>query len=468
MSSHAVTTGNSKTYLFELIYMDVSGVTLDKTTKQTVRLNKSVAFTANVSPNNASNKTVKWSVSNSNVKLYSDSACTTEVGTDETNTLTVYAKGISMGDATITVTSFADNSKTASCDVTVVANWFVGETFNMVGKYAYWNDAPNFAEQINEIVTECQVPEPKYCVPDSYGYYNQWEFEDIIHTSCIRLTPPDGKNNRNIVPTGFKIKSGDGTESDPYRFELIYDTPPAISVTSVTLDKTAKQTVKVEESVAFTANVSPNNATDKTVKWSVSNSNVKLYSDSACTTEVGTDATSTLTVYAKGVSAGDALVTVTSNSDSTKTASCDVTAVDTWYVGDTFNMVGKYIVFDDTTTDIFGDSFRITSTYTVPTPVYHNDNAQWLFDFVDTSRCLYLTPPNGKKDSDIVPAGFKIKSGDGTHESPYLFELVYYTKHDEVPATCITAGNIEYYTDENGKYYTKSDNTYNEITQAQT
>ncbi|MEE3451224.1 MAG: hypothetical protein VZR27_11135 [Acutalibacteraceae bacterium] len=43
-----------------------------------------------------------------------------------------------------------------------------------------------------------------------------------------------------------------------------------------------------------------------------------------------------------------------------------------------------------------------------------------------------------------------------------------YTKHDEVPATCITAGNIEYYTDENGKYYTKSGDTYNEITQAQT
>ena len=52
---------------------------------------------------------------------------------------------------------------------------------------------------------------------------------------------------------------------------------------------------------------------------------MKLYSNEACTTEVGADATSTLTVYAKGISAGSATVTVTSNADSEKKANCDVT-----------------------------------------------------------------------------------------------------------------------------------------------
>ena len=52
---------------------------------------------------------------------------------------------------------------------------------------------------------------------------------------------------------------------------------------------------------------------------------MKLYSNSACTTEVGADATDKLTVYAKGESAGSATVTATSNADSTKTASCNVT-----------------------------------------------------------------------------------------------------------------------------------------------
>ncbi len=82
------------------------------------------------------------------------------------------------------------------------------------------------------------------------------------------------------------------------------------------------------EAVAMTATVSPDNATDKKVKWSVGGTDtgaVKLYFDADCTTEVGANATSTMTVYAKGISAGNATVTVTSNADATKSASCAVT-----------------------------------------------------------------------------------------------------------------------------------------------
>ena len=101
-----------------------------------------------------------------------------------------------------------------------------------------------------------------------------------------------------------------------------------VSVTGVSLDKTTAQTIEVDGKVSFTATVEPNNATDKTVKWSVGGTDagaVKLYTNEACTTEVGTAATSTLTVYAKGISAGSATVTATSNANSTKTASCAVT-----------------------------------------------------------------------------------------------------------------------------------------------
>ena len=64
------------------------------------------------------------------------------------------------------------------------------------------------------------------------------------------------------------------------------------------------------------------------MKWSVDGADagaVKLYTDESCATEVSTDATETLTVYAKGASAGSATVTCTSNADSTKSASCAVT-----------------------------------------------------------------------------------------------------------------------------------------------
>ena len=98
----------------------------------------------------------------------------------------------------------------------------------------------------------------------------------------------------------------------------------ATPVSSVTLDKTETQTINIGGIVKFTAIVSPDGATDKKVKWSTSSSKVRLYSDESCTILVGGDATDTLTVYAKGFTAGEDSITVTSNSDSTKTASCNI------------------------------------------------------------------------------------------------------------------------------------------------
>ena len=76
----------------------------------------------------------------------------------------------------------------------------------------------------------------------------------------------------------------------------------ATAVTGVELNKTSTE-LTVGGNETLTATVSPDGATDKTVKWSVGGTDasaVKLYTDEACTTEVGADATETLTVYAKG------------------------------------------------------------------------------------------------------------------------------------------------------------------------
>ena len=116
--------GNPNVYITQDASVAVTGVTLNPNTAQTIDVGGSVAFTATVEPAGASDKTVKWSVGGTDtgaVKLYSNEACTTEVGADATSTLTVYAKGISAGSATVTVTSNADSEKKANCDVTVNA-----------------------------------------------------------------------------------------------------------------------------------------------------------------------------------------------------------------------------------------------------------------------------------------------------------------------------------------------------------
>jgi len=146
-----------------------------------------------------------------------------------------------------------------------------------------------------------------------------------------------------------------------------------VDVTGVSLDKTTAQTIDVDGKVSFTATVAPDGATDKTVKWSVGGTNsgaVKLYTDADCTTEVGADATETLTVYAKGISAGSATVTATSNADSTKSASCTVTVnaaahthnditFTAWTSNDSLpTAAGSYYLANDVT---------IGSTWNVPT-----------------------------------------------------------------------------------------------------
>ena len=131
---------SSDTNTFSMV-VPVSEVTLDKTEKQTIKVGDQVSFTATVSPEDAFFKTVKWSVNNDNVKLYSNKACTTEIGTGETTVLTVYAKGVKIGNDTITVTSCKDTNMSASCDITVEKRysweWVDGKWYEKDGSQSY-------------------------------------------------------------------------------------------------------------------------------------------------------------------------------------------------------------------------------------------------------------------------------------------------------------------------------------------
>ena len=180
------------------------------------------------------------------------------------------------------------------------------------------------------------------------------DFQDINFMSGGTFTTTSGKFTKIEVSAGYvgcsgtgwsgstteKTWEGDASSSVSFSGDIMgmgeYDVtivftiePDAVAVTGVTLNPSTAQTIDVDGTVSFTATVAPDNATDKTVKWSTTGG-VTLYSDENCTAgnEIGADATSTLTVYAKGTAAGSATVTATSNADSTKSASCNVTVND--------------------------------------------------------------------------------------------------------------------------------------------
>ncbi|MBR5340542.1 MAG: leucine-rich repeat protein [Erysipelotrichaceae bacterium] len=171
-----------------------------------------------------------------------------------------------------------------------------------------------------------------------------------LSTNSLQINVPEGKT------ADYKQALGD-----------YYNANVVVPVTGVSLSPNTTQTIGVGANVSFTASVSPNDANDGTVKWSVSNSNVKLYSDSSCQAkyEIGTGAVSDLTVYAKGISIGTTTVTVTSNADDSKTASCNVT-------------VGHTVTFDpangsSTFTQIVANNGYATKPTTEPI------NDQWDF-----------------------------------------------------------------------------------------
>ena len=100
----------------------VNSVTLAPTAASMTVGGETLTLTATVAPTNATDPTVKWNVTAGadKVKLYKDENCSTEVGTAATDVLTVYAKCLAVGEATVTVTSNDDATKTAACTVTVI------------------------------------------------------------------------------------------------------------------------------------------------------------------------------------------------------------------------------------------------------------------------------------------------------------------------------------------------------------
>ena len=87
------------------VTIPVTGITLDKTTASR-EVGLSITISATINPSNASNQTVKWTISDTSVASVQNSGKTTVV------------IGKKVGTATVTATT--NNGKTATCKVTIV------------------------------------------------------------------------------------------------------------------------------------------------------------------------------------------------------------------------------------------------------------------------------------------------------------------------------------------------------------
>ena len=354
-SSTIVTATGNHTLYAHWNPIRVTGVTLNKTSL-TLHHNgsgqTSEKLVATVLPSNATNQSVVWSSSNSNIAKVDSSGNVTAV---------------SGGTATITATT-SDGGYKANCTVTIPAvldinGYFNGEERSNISGFGTFDLYFNGSQELN----------------DYTDYYHEWpngtkyEIKDVrpatgyvfvgARTSNSPMTGTFGINDIRVVLEFAKAKTytitynangGTGapaaqtkTQGVPLTLSSTVPTRSGytflgwaesqsataaqyqpsgsftkdanttlyavwksnvVSVTGVTLNKTSL-TLNKGASETLTATVSPSNATNKSVTWSSSNTSVATVDSNGKVT---------------AVSAGTATVTVKTN-DGGKTATCAVT-----------------------------------------------------------------------------------------------------------------------------------------------
>ena len=244
----------------------VTSVSLDKTTLDLTE-GDTETLTATVDPDNATDKTVSWSTSDSSVATVGDTGKVTAV---KAGTATITAKA---GD------------KSATCAVTVKAK-VIAVTSVSLDKTTL-----DLTEGDTETLTATVGPD------NATDKTVTWSSSD----NSVATVDDNGKVTAVKAGTAtITAKAGDKSATCAVTVKA-----KVIAVTSVTLDVTSC-TLQVGESKTLTATVNPSDATDKTVSWSSSDASVATVDQAGKVTAVKTGSA---TITAK---AGD------------KTASCTV------------------------------------------------------------------------------------------------------------------------------------------------
>ena len=195
-----------------------------------------------------------------------------------------------------------------------------------------------------------------------------------------------------------------------------------------------------------------------------------LYSDTACTTPVGADATDTLTVYAKGMSAGIAAVTVTSNADSDMLANCVVTVnaasyTITWKNDDGTTLstdtvtAGTTPVYNGTTPTKPGDAqYTYTFAGWTPTVVPASADATYTATYTTSTNGYTVTWKND--DGTVLETDTNVAYGttptyDGATPTKAATAQNTYTFSGWTPAVSSVTGDVTY-----TATYTTSTNGY--------
>ena len=249
--------------------VSVTSVKLNKSTL-TLTEGDSEKLTATVYPDNASNKNVTWTSSNTSVATVSG-------GT---------VRAMKSGTATIKVTT-TDGGKTAECQVTVKAKVISVESVSLN------KSTLTLTEGDSETLTATVYPD------DATNKNVMWTSSN---TSVATVSDGMVKAMKSGTAT-IKVTTSDGGKTS--ECQVTVKAKP-INVESVSLNKSSLTLIE-GDSETLTAVVTPSNATNKGVTWTSSNPAVATVNNG----------------IVKALKAGTATIKVTTD-DGGKTAECQV------------------------------------------------------------------------------------------------------------------------------------------------
>ena len=274
--------GSGKTATCQVNVTDikVSGITLSASTLAMQTEDVKQLSVTNITPANATNKALKWESKNTWVATVDESG-------------NVTAKN--PGEATITVTAADNGGAQATCKVTVTER-----------------TAPVIkVTQIQLSQTRASLNEGKELQLTATVLPANATNQSLTWSSSVEgVATVDPTGKVTAIKAGTTVITATAKDDSGISASCtVQVTVPTVKVTGITLNKTTASVVK-GKTVALTATVTPDTATDKTIKWTTSNKNVAT---------VSTDGVVT------AVAAGTATITATAADDSGVKATCKIT-----------------------------------------------------------------------------------------------------------------------------------------------
>ena len=235
----------------------VTGITLEPASVELVS-GESITITATVSPDDATNKKVKWTSSNPSILV---SAGTISTLFEQGAPTTLVNGKPALGQGTITATT-EDGGKVAKCQVTVYAK-VVAVTGIRLSESSL-----QLARGESHVLTATVLPD------NAKDKAVQWSSSDSSVASV--------NQNGTVAAVGVGEATITASAGD---FSAACSVHVSIPVASISLDSNLLYLKKGAVTV-LTATVSPDDATDKTVQWSSSNPSVATVDQNGSVTAV--------------------------------------------------------------------------------------------------------------------------------------------------------------------------------------